>query len=229
MAVRGRQFVRRLQHLGTATLVVGFTGAVVASRVLPRQAADPMDESRRLMRQAQQDIAAARAIAADPASGAGVRQIDEALSEIARITAVADREALRTVDPEVCLSAQAAVVFLSTGPVYDGGGQGSITLDISGNLGAQQFTFASGTSQTNLIEAINTFKTALGIHAAQSDVDQHRVSISSMRMDSDAFVRIREVDGPSWDMIFASATSMFPLDDWTNFGRNAITLSAWRP
>ena len=230
MASRGHDFLMRLQRLGTATLAVGFAGAVVASRVMPRPAEGALDQTRRLLHQAQDDVRAARAIAADPALRMSVRQIESTLAEIERITAASSQQALRALDQEVCVSGQAAVVFLSTGKVYESAfGEGSITLEVTGNGGAQQFTFASGTTQANMIVALNSFKVALGVSAAQSQVNPDRVNMSSTRMDIDAFVRIREVDGPLEDIIFASAMSMTAHDDLKDWGRNAITLSAWRP
>jgi len=231
MASRGRQFLMRLQRLGTATLVVGFAGAVVASRVTPRPMNSGLDKSRQLLRQVQNDVRAARAIVEDPALNASIRQVEKTLAEIGRITAASDPQALRALDQEVCVAAEAAVVFLSTGTSYESasGTDGSIRLEVTGNGGAQQFTFASGTTQANMIVALNHFKVALGVSAAQSQVNADRVSMSSTTMDRDAFVRIRQLDGPPEDIVFTSAMSIFPHNDWKDFGRNAITLSAWRP
>lgn len=229
MASRGHNFVQCLQRLGTATLVVGFAGAVVASRVTPRPMNSGLDKSRQLLRQVQNDVRAARAIVEDPALNASIRQVETTLAEIGRVTATASPLALRALDQEVCVSAEAAVVFLSTGIAYDGSGEGSITLEVTGNDGVQQFTFASGTFQGSIIVALNSFKVALGVSAAQSQVNPARISMSSTRMNSDAFVRVKELDGPVHDIIFASAMARFPVDDLKDFGRNAITLSAWRP
>ena len=230
MASRGHDFLQRLQRLGTATLAVGFAGAVVASRVVPRPAEDRLDHTRRLLHQVQGDVRVARVIAEDPVLSRSVRQIESTLAGIERITAASNPQALRALDQEVCVSAQAAVVFLSTGKVYGSMfGEGSITLEVTGNDGAQQFTFASGTTQANIITAINSFNVALGVSAAQSQISPARVSVSSTRINSDAFVRLKEVNGPIEDIIFASAMSMTPFDNYMDYGRNAITLSAWRP
>jgi len=230
MASRGDDFLMRLQRLGTATLAVGFAGAVVASRVVPRPAEGGLDQARRLLHQVEADIRVARVIAEDPALNASARQIQSTLAAIERITAASSPQAMRALDQEVCVSAQAAVAFLSTGTAYVSMfGEGSITLEVTGNDGVQQFTFASGTTQASIITAINSFNVALGISAAQSQVNPARVSVSSTRIDSDAFVRLKEVNGPIEDIIFPSAMSLTALDDYKDFGRNAITLSAWRP
>jgi hypothetical protein len=229
MASRGHNFVQRLQRLGAATLAVGFAGAVVASRVAPRPSNSGLDKSRQLLRQVRDDVRVARVIAENSALRASVRQIEATLAEIGRITGASSPQALRALDQEVCVSAQAAVVFLSTGIAYDGSGEGSITLEVTGNDGVQQFTFASGTFQESIITAFNSFKVALGVSAAQSQANPARISVFSTGMDSDAFVRIRELDGPPEGIIFADANSGVGLDDYTDFGRNAITLSAWRP
>jgi hypothetical protein len=231
MASRGHAFLMRLERLGTATLAVGFAGAVVASRVAPRPAEGSLNQTRRLLHQVQQDVRAARVIGANPALRMSVGQIEATPPEIERITAASDHRALRALDQEICAPAEAAVVFLATGVVYESasGTDGSITLEVTGNDGAQQFTFASGTAQADIITAINSFTTALGVVAAESEIDPARVSVTSTTMDSDAFVRIREVDGPPEDIIYTDAESTIALDDYKDFGSNAITLSAWRP
>src|SRR5262245_1395133 len=52
---------------------------------------------------------------------------------------------------DVLTSAQTAAVYLSTAAALDNGGNGSITFEITGSRGVQQFTFASGTTQTNIL------------------------------------------------------------------------------
>ncbi len=73
------------------------------------------------------------------------------------------------VDITVLTSGQTAEVFLSTGATMfsSGNNEGSITIEVTGVDGVQQFTFASGTSQANMITAINSFNDALFFWAVQ--------------------------------------------------------------
>ena len=133
-------------------------------------------------------------------------------------------DATLDVNVTVLTSGQTAEVFLSTGTAYTtvGGNQGSITLEITGNDGVQQFTFASGTSQANIISAINFFKDAVGVSAAQSAADTARIEFSSTEFGSIQFVRIKEIDGPTEDYIFASAAETTAVGDYKDLGRDAI-------
>ena len=184
MAARGRHLLQRLQRLVTATLVVGFAGAVVGSRVVPRPADGGMDQTRRLLRQVRHELRMARPITADPAIKASVRQIESMLADIQRVVASPDQRALRALGQEVCVSAQPGMLFLSTGPFFDAQGSGFATLRISGNLGGQTFTFASGAIQANIISSINGFKKIMGVSAAQSQVNPARVGVFSTRTNS---------------------------------------------
>jgi flagellin len=126
------------------------------------------------------------------------------------------------VNVTVLQSAQTAQVFLSTGVSYSGGDEGSITIEVTGNEGVQQFTFASGTSQTSIISAINSFRDSIGVSAAQSATDSARIEFNSTGFGSTEFVRVKEISGPTADYIFASAASPTALNDQRDFGRDAI-------
>jgi flagellin len=124
----------------------------------------------------------------------------------------------------VLQSAQTAQVFLSTGAAFTSplGTSGSITIEVTGNEGVQQFTFASGTTQASMITAINSFREALGVSAAQHGVATDRIVFRSVGFGSSEFVRVKEVAGPTADYIFSSAASATALDDRRDFGRDAI-------
>jgi flagellin len=128
------------------------------------------------------------------------------------------------VNVTVLTSGQQAEVYLSTGTSYESatGTSGSITIELTGNDGVQQFTFASTTSQASIITAINTFRDALGVSAGQSAVDAARIEFRSVGFGSTEFVRVKEVAGPAADYIFASATSGSALTDKRDDGRDAI-------
>ena len=120
-------------------------------------------------------------------------------------------------------------MFLSTGAVLNGQPAGFRTVEISSNNGVQQFTFASGTAQSNIIWAINRAKLDLGFGAAQSDVNPARVAVSSIWVDAQAWVRIKQIDGSHPDIIFRTATSQYSVSDHKDYGQNTITLSPFRP
>jgi flagellin len=128
------------------------------------------------------------------------------------------------VNVSVLLSAQTAQVYLSTASNYVSptGTSGSITIEITGNDGVQQFTFASGTAQASIVSAINSFREAIGVSASVSAANSDRVEFRSTEFGSTEFVRVKEVVGPTADFIFASAASASALDDHRDFGRDAL-------
>jgi flagellin len=126
---------------------------------------------------------------------------------------------------DVTQSAQTAAVYLSTQATLDNGGDGSITIEVTGMDGVQQFTFASGTTQANVISAINTFKDALGVSAVAGTVDTDKVAIHSLTYGGDQYTRVKVLEGTSAYIVATSDT----LDDGTttdykDFGRNATVL-----
>jgi flagellin len=140
--------------------------------------------------------------------------------------------ATMTINAAVSQSARTSMVFLSTGTLYAPGG-GALTVEITGNDGVQQFTFASGTGQSDIITAINSFKDAIGVSAAISagadggSSDANRVELRSTEYGSNAFVRVKELNGPTGsDFIFASATTAGGLasSDLKQFGRDATLI-----
>ncbi|MEY3027884.1 MAG: hypothetical protein RLZZ238_2781, partial [Planctomycetota bacterium] len=131
----------------------------------------------------------------------------------------------RSVTVTVLQSAQTGAVFLSTGANFANGGSGEVTFEITGTKGVQQFTFASGTSQANIISAINSFKDALGVSAAQDGTATDRVAINSTGYGSDSFVRVKELANQnSTNFIFDTAASATGVDDLKDAGRNATVL-----
>ena len=128
-----------------------------------------------------------------------------------------------TVEISVLTSGQTAEVYLSTGGSFSSGlDEGSITIEVTGIDGVQQFTFASGTSQDNIITAINSFKDAIGVSATQSAVDGNRVEFRSVGFGSSEFVRVKELNALTNDFIFTSATATGALDNHKDAGRDAV-------
>ena len=139
---------------------------------------------------------------------------------------LSDSGAARAVTVTVLQSAQTGAVFLSTGASFANGGSGEVSFEITGTKGVQQFTFASGTSQANVLAAINSFKDALGVSAIQNGTDAARVQINSTGYGADSFVRVKELsnENAGTNFIFSSAASATGVADLKDFGRNATIL-----
>jgi len=129
-------------------------------------------------------------------SGVDTSLIDEVSIQSARLSDAADASIGVTVD--VTQSAQTGVLYLSTGATLDNADNGSITVEITGKDGVQQFTFASGSSQANIISAINTFTDAIGVSATASG---NTVNMSSLEYGSNSFVRAKILEGTTDDLI----------------------------
>lgn len=86
----------------------------------------------------------------------------------------------------------AAELFIETGAYLIGNGQ-SILLEFCGEAGCQQFEFASGSAQSNIIAAINTFMASIGVHAEASLQNPQRIRVSSSMAGDDAFVSVTQV------------------------------------
>lgn len=132
----------------------------------------------------------------------------------------------RTVTITVLQSAQTGAVFLSTGANFDNNGSGEVSFEITGTKGVQQFTFASGTSQTDILAAVNSFKDSIGVSATVASGNASRISINSTGYGADSFVRVKELSnqGPT-DFIFTVAPAGgTAVSDLKDKGRNATVL-----
>ena len=113
----------------------------------------------------------------------------------------------RAVNVTVTQSAQTARQYLrlSAGGALENGGSGAVTFEVAGARGAQQFSFASGTSQAAIVLAINAFTEALGVSASTS-AGLSGVRIDSTGFGSESFVRMREIANANASTNFVSAT-----------------------
>ncbi len=241
----------RFQRIATAVFVAGFAGTVVASRMLaplngvsePRPLADRrahrgqrhsystpsgFQQTRALLIELQAALQAART--ADDTVGhtarARAREIARSLALIDRAVNQATAHEARPAPVGICAApADAAVTFLSTSSTYSNGGKGALTIEITGNDGTQPFTFASGTSQSSIIAAINSFTKATGVEADQSHMNPGRVQISTVDPGADSLIRLRVLLGGP-DLIFAEPIGGPALGDLKDYGANALVLRA---
>lgn len=82
-----------------------------------------------------------------------------------------------------------------TGQVgYTGGtvGASGVTVEIAGNIGATQLSFASGTTVSSIAAAVNAVKTATGVSATVSGAN---VRLESTEFGSAQFVSVKAVSG----------------------------------
>ena len=82
---------------------------------------------------------------------------------------------------------------------------GSITIEVVGNNGSQQFTFASGTTGSNIVSAINTFSEATGVVASSIDADG--IILRSTEYGEDGFVTAKVLNGSATDSDIISAVN----------------------
>jgi len=89
---------------------------------------------------------------------------------------------------EVTSSAKTAAITSTQGTVSGG----TVTLDIAGNVGSTQLSFASGTTTSAVAAAINEVKTQTGVSAAYSGT---ALKVNSDQYGSSQFVSVQTVAG----------------------------------
>ena len=135
-------------------------------------------------------------------SGVGANTLDNIRVNAAKLPEGA------TVDVVVAVttSAQTGVVTYGGGTI----GAGGVTIEIAGNKGTQQLSFASGTAIASIATAVNAIKEVTGVSATVSGSD---LAISSTGFGSSQFVSVRAISGT------------FNVTGGTNgkdFGRDAV-------
>jgi flagellin len=148
--------------------------------------------------------------------------IDDVSVNSARLSE--DAGAYLNVTVDVLTSAQTGAIYLSTGASFTNANNGSVTFEITGKDGVQQFTFASGTAQADIISAINTFSDALGVSASQNATDTAFVQINSIEFGSDSFVRVKTLEGTSTNLLTDNVANAPSATDLKDDGRDATVL-----
>ena len=95
-------------------------------------------------------------------------------------------------------SAQQGSLYLSTNGTLDlgGGASGLFTIEVTGNLGSRELSFASGTTRTQIIDAVNTYADVTGVRASMfsSSGSSAGMHLRSNDYGSDGFVGVRIVN-----------------------------------
>ena len=124
------------------------------------------------------------------------------------------------VDVTLVNSATTAAVFLlddgAGGVAANGSGQ--VTFEITGNEGTQQFTFAEGTANADVVAAINSFSDALGVSASTDGDD---IQIDSSGFGTDQFVRVRQLSNNGGSNFVSDSQGGAAVNDLKDFGVNA--------
>lgn len=97
-----------------------------------------------------------------------------------------------------------AELWLSTGAWFTNGGEGEVTFVVSTSTCGQMLTFASGTSQADILNAMNSL-TCLGIGAEQDPTNPARVRLGTIGSGLQQFVCVQQLDGEDPGFLFTSA------------------------
>jgi flagellin len=101
---------------------------------------------------------------------------------------------------EVTTSAQTGEIKYSGGSLTS-----AVTIEIAGNAGTEQLSFASGATISSIATGINGIKTATGVSAT---ISGNTIRIDSTDFGSNAFVSVKTISGP----FTASATKDYGRD-----------------
>ena len=120
------------------------------------------------------------------------------------------------VSVEVINSAEAASLFIS-GNTAGAAGQllSSVTFEVQGTKGIQVFSFASGTTLSAVVYAIDAVSDATGVEAALASATNQTsgLTLTSVEFGSDAFVGVRKLeDGDFFGTFDAQAGSAITRD-----------------
>ena len=122
-------------------------------------------------------------------------------------------------------AAETGEAFLSTNASLSNADNGQITIEVTGSKGSQQFTFASGTSQTDMISSINSFGEQIGVQAAQA-TNNARIEFNSTEYGSEEFVRVKVLNANGGDnnIIFDESAAGAAANDVRDEGADATVL-----
>ncbi len=119
-----------------------------------------------------------------PPSGVTSTQVDNLRINAARLPDGASVDVV----VQVVTSAQTGEIGYTGGAISGG----NVTIEIAGNVGTEQLSFASGTTVSSIATAINAVKASTGVSAIVSGTD---LRITSTRFGSDQFVSVQTIAG----------------------------------
>jgi flagellin len=123
------------------------------------------------------------------------------------------------VDVTLVDSASTGTVYLlDNGGTLSANGDGQVTFEIAGAKGTQQFTFASGTANADVVDAINTFSEAIGASASLSGAE---IRIDSGDYGSDQFVRVKQLSTNGGSSYVSSAGNGAAVSEYKGSGVDA--------
>ena len=131
-----------------------------------------------------------------------------------------ERQTVSTVLGSIAASGRArrrARIFMSTGTGYFDPQGAPYTFKFRGNLGSQELTFVSGTEQSQIIFAINSFLEKTGVYATKDNVTSGLVKLLSINRGGRFFVAARRLSG-NLDDIFYDEDRSHPANLQVDFG-----------
>jgi len=84
----------------------------------------------------------------------------------------------------------------------------NITVEVAGNNGSEQLTFATGTTVAQMVTAINAVKTATGVSASLSGAD---LRMDSMKFGASQFVSVKVISG-TWTTVGGTGGKDYGVD-----------------
>ena len=84
----------------------------------------------------------------------------------------------------------------------------NITVEVAGNNGSEQLTFATGTTVAQMVTAINAVKTATGVSASLSGAD---LRMDSMKFGASQFVSVKVISG-TWTTVGGTGGKNYGVD-----------------
>lgn len=151
-------------------------------------------------------------------SGVNQTELSEVRIDSARIPSGGNL----AVSVSVVTSAQTGAAYLSagTGNLLSGT---SLTIEIAGNKGIQQFTFASGTAAADIVSAINSFSQVTGVSAAIDAGSAAYIRMDSTEFGSSQFVSVTKISGDAaYDTALNTSTAAGGSNDVKDAGRDVV-------
>ena len=97
-----------------------------------------------------------------------------------------------------------AELWLSTGATFENAGNGEVTFIVSTSSCGQMMTFASGTSQADIVGALNSFS-CLALSAEQDPTNSGRVRIATIATGLHQFVCVQQIGTDNPGFLFESS------------------------